>query len=186
MDEVDRMKNMARVEVIHPVKGHRFAIAVIQFHRFAIAVHQFQMYSTLYLYFIFVHRFAIALNQFVTYSTLYLYLKSTYSTKQVTCRYTNSTKYVKVLFRKYLYHSIRILWCLGRAVSAKNGWEGLERLLSPAKSAPWLFTSELFLKTNPCWKIYFCWYVKNIELDEYSSQDLISTLWRICEMHFRE
>jgi len=26
MDEVDRMKNMARVEVIHPVKGHRFAI----------------------------------------------------------------------------------------------------------------------------------------------------------------
>jgi len=27
MDEVDRMKNMARVEVIHPVKGHRFAIA---------------------------------------------------------------------------------------------------------------------------------------------------------------
>ena len=28
MDEVDRMKNMARVEVIHPVKGHRFAIAV--------------------------------------------------------------------------------------------------------------------------------------------------------------
>ena len=28
MDEVDRIKNMARVEVIHPVKGHRFAIAV--------------------------------------------------------------------------------------------------------------------------------------------------------------
>ena len=28
MDEVDRMKNMARVEVIHPVKGHRFAIQV--------------------------------------------------------------------------------------------------------------------------------------------------------------
>ena len=90
MDEVDRMKNMARVEVIHPVKGHRFAIAVIQF----------LMYSTLHLYFIFVlykyiyvyiHRFTIALNQFVTYSTLYLYLKSTYSTKQVTWRYTNAT-----------------------------------------------------------------------------------------------
>ena len=34
MDEVDRMKNLARVEVIHPVKGHRFAIAVTQSFRF--------------------------------------------------------------------------------------------------------------------------------------------------------